>query len=186
MFLDDLNTLYIPNAEQLAPGIPWSPAACVLIGAICLQESGGENVQQVAAGPAKGFPQFEVEAIRELLENPASASQALSAVRASGILGNDAGAASVSGGADGGAPLDSPSQIATVVWTNFLNFPELQICLARLMLWDNPNPLPDVGDCAGAWNYYTATWRPGKPRPGDWDANYAASLTALSAQPSGD
>ena len=183
MSLQDVQNL-LPAAHRLVPSVPWGNEASVLLLAICGQESGWQNVQQAAGGPAKGYPQFEVEAIRELLENGASAHAALQAVQLSGILDSGPGASSVSAGAMTGAPLDSPSRLAAVVWTKFLNFPALQLALARLMLWDNPNDLPPLGDCNGAWLYYTQTWRPGKPRPADWAANYHASLSAMTGNPS--
>lgn len=182
----------ITDAQRLIPTVAWPLEATVLIAAICQQESDGQNVQQTSAGPAKGYPQFEVEAIRELLENRASSAAAIRAIRASGILGDTnenqshlgdvSGPSNVSGGEDGGVPLDSASRLAAVVWTKFLNFPALQIALARLMLWDNPKPLPALGDCNGAWTYYNETWRPGRPRPDAWPVNYREALSEFAGE----
>lgn len=185
-FLTVLNTQLIPSTLALCPSLTWNDQARVLIGAICLQESGGRDVQQEGNGPADGYPQFEVEAIREILENAATAKMAMQAVHASGILdfGSEQDAQGNQGAAGPGVSPLSPSQIATVVHAKFLNFPTLQIVFARLMLWANPNPLPELGDCDDAWNYYDSTWHPGRPRRETWDAYYAQSLNAV--QPQGD
>ncbi|WP_315809464.1 hypothetical protein [Pseudomonas sp. C9-3] len=65
----------------------------------------------------------------------------------------------------------------------------LAACLARLLLYTDPFPLPDLGDEAGAWELYLRTWRPGAYSRGDaarraalrkkWATNYAAALEAV-------
>ncbi len=48
---------------------------------------------------------------------------------------------------------------------------------ARLLLWTDVMPLPRLGDERGAWALYAdRAWRPGKPHPSKWPANYAAAL----------
>lgn len=178
-FLSTLKDELIPDARRLVPDLPWTSESAVLLGAICLQESGGRNVVQ-AHGPAQGYPQFEAGGIGAVLSNSATARRARRAIERSGILGESEMSGEISGGPDGGYPAESLGRVVSVVRTKFLNFPALQISLARLMLWANPNPLPALGDCNGAWKYYDSTWRPGKPRPTDWPANYAASLHVLS------
>lgn len=46
----------------------------------------------------------------------------------------------------------------------------LATVFARLLLYTDPAPLPAVGDCAGAWDYYLRLWRPGKPDRNRWTA----------------
>lgn len=177
MDLSNLDPL-ITQARAWMPSIPFGPQSVVLLGAIAGQESDDQDERQANSGPAMGYWQFEVEAIREVLTNTQTAASARQAVEASGILADGPVVAdgNYSQG-EGGYPSTAAPAIATVVWTNFLNFPTLQICFARLMLWANPNPLPALGDCNGAWKYYDSTWRPGAPRPADWPKNYNASLT---------
>jgi hypothetical protein len=181
-FLTTLSSSLIPQARAILPTTPWTPQACVLLGAIGLQESGGRDIAQEAGGPGQGYWQEEA-GIAAVLRNPTSAELARQCVAASGILRGASQipevfqvetAASVVG--HGGYPSTSLPPIIVVMRQKFLNFQTLQLCLARLMLWDNPNPLPDLGDCNGAWNYYDATWRPGSPRPESWASNYGAAL----------
>ncbi|VVD90289.1 hypothetical protein PCO31110_01581 [Pandoraea communis] len=50
---------------------------------------------------------------------------------------------------------------------------------ARLLLYTDPQPLPDVDDVEGSWGLYLRVWRPGKPRPAEWPANHTAAMGAL-------
>ena len=52
----------------------------------------------------------------------------------------------------------------------------LAAVFARLLLWTDPSPLPEVGDQAGAWDCYLRNWRPGKPRAADWPNSYRDAL----------
>lgn len=68
-----------------------------------------------------------------------------------------------------------------VDWPHWLESDDRAGCmLARGDLWCNPEPLPNVDDDQAAWDYYIETWRPGKPRPTDWAANYQAALDAIA------
>jgi len=49
----------------------------------------------------------------------------------------------------------------------------LACAVARLLLYTDPAPLPEVGDVDGSWDYYERNWKPGKPHPERWVANYA-------------
>lgn len=44
--------------------------------------------------------------------------------------------------------------------------------LARLLYWDDPSPLPEIGDMHGSWDYYIKVWRPGKPDFSRWQTAY--------------
>lgn len=48
--------------------------------------------------------------------------------------------------------------------------------LARLLLYADPKPLPDLGDAESAWDCYIRSWRPGKPHPKTWPDLYAQAL----------
>ena len=52
----------------------------------------------------------------------------------------------------------------------------LQVALARLLLWSDPQPLPAIGDKDGAWQCYLRSWRPGKPSRLRWDAAYDGAV----------
>lgn len=63
---------------------------------------------------------------------------------------------------------------------DWLEFSDTAACvLARGDLWLDPYPLPDVGNQGGAWDTYARVWRPGRPRPDDWPASYAAAMQAM-------
>ena len=51
--------------------------------------------------------------------------------------------------------------------------------LARLDLYCDPHPLPDLGDAQAAWDVYMRVERPGGPRPAAWQGNYAMALQAV-------
>lgn len=57
---------------------------------------------------------------------------------------------------------------------------------ARLALWLNPNPLPELGQEAAAFRYYVNTWHPGKPDAARFARYYALSMSTVrsSALPS--
>lgn len=48
--------------------------------------------------------------------------------------------------------------------------------MARLLYWDDPNPMPKVGDLNGAWQYYLRIWRPGAPDFTRWQSAYAEAM----------
>lgn len=51
--------------------------------------------------------------------------------------------------------------------------------IARGILRLDPRPLPKIGDQGDAWECYTRTWRPGRPRPETWSASYKAAMSAM-------
>lgn len=72
-------------------------------------------------------------------------------------------------------PYEESSVFEAMAWND-----TLACCMARLLLWTDPKPLPDVGDERGAWLYYVNLWRPGMPRPETWPARYATSLQLVT------
>lgn len=148
----------IAPALELLPGVMDSPEACVLLLAIGAQESGYLTRQQVG-GPAHGLWQNESPVQQLLLNNPASAAlvQQLCAQRCVDAL-----------------PM--------AMYEALLADDVFAAGIARLILWCNPNPLPEIGDVQGAWDYYLDTWRPGRPRPDSWNGNYAAALGAITGE----
>ena len=56
----------------------------------------------------------------------------------------------------------------------------LAAAFARLLLWTDPEPLPAIGDESEAWEAYLSLWRPGKPHPECWPANYALAVKTVT------
>jgi hypothetical protein len=52
------------------------------------------------------------------------------------------------------------------VWMALETDDILAACFARLLLWTDPQPLPERAD--EGWQYYLRTWRPGKPHAHTW------------------
>ena len=75
------------------------------------------------------------------------------------------------------------------VWRNLESNDNLAACFARLLLWTDPQPLPEIGAEQQAFDCYLRTWRPGAWTNGDaaqrtalrqkWATNYAAALVDL-------
>jgi hypothetical protein len=57
----------------------------------------------------------------------------------------------------------------------------LAAAFARWLLYTDPAPLPKIGAENGAWNYYLRNWRPGKPHPETWPANYKLAVDTVTA-----
>jgi hypothetical protein len=51
--------------------------------------------------------------------------------------------------------------------------------LARLLLWLDHQPLPQVADERESWLTYLRVWRPGVQRRSDWATNYSAVLSNI-------
>lgn len=66
------------------------------------------------------------------------------------------------------------------IWLAIENDDVLAAGCARLLLFTDPKRLPAIGDVDAAWLLYAKrTWRPGKPKPQKWRANYDAARVAL-------
>jgi hypothetical protein len=63
-----------------------------------------------------------------------------------------------------------------VIWAQLEYDDVLAAGVARALLWTDPKPLPELGEPEIAWDYYERNWRPGKPHPEKWAANYEAAL----------
>lgn len=125
--------------------------ALVLLTAIALQESDLRWRRQAGGGPARSFWQFEAPTLT-LLKNNGTTQRRLR------ILLTD-------------LAID-PARLFDAI-----EFHDIAAAgCARLLLLPDPAPLPQVGDADAAWDYYIRVWRPGKPRPADWAANYAKAV----------
>jgi len=136
--------------ERLANVSVTNPAR-VLVMAIAGQESEWQARLQIG-GPARSFWQFEkgggVDGVFRVTPNQ------LRAVCQELMI-----------------PFDQTEVFEAMAWNDLL-----ATCMARLLLWTDPRPLPAVGDEEGAWNYYLSIWRPGAPHHETWHARYETSL----------
>lgn len=122
--------------------------------AIVLQESGLRHRVQVG-GPARGLWQFERGGgVRGVLTHPATRERAARVC----------------------ADLLYPPDEATV-YDALADNDVLAACFARLLLWSDPKPLPRSQD--DAWACYQRNWRPGKPHPERWPANWEQAVRAV-------
>lgn len=130
--------------------------ARVLLLAIAGQESGFLTRQQVG-GPAHGLWQFEENGVRAVFRYRTTGDAALALCDLRAVR---------------------PLNIAVVY--NALLTDDLLACgIARLLLYSDPAPLPEMGDSELAWNYYLRNWRPGAPHPMSWGFNYKRALEAV-------
>lgn len=134
----------LPAALALLPARLDSAKARALVMATGLQESLFKHRRQVR-GPARGLWQFEEIGVRGVLEHPASRPLTLAALE---VLHY------------------KPGECFAAIEHNDV----LACVFARLLLWTHPGQLP--ASPASAWAYYLSTWRPGKPHPETWEANY--------------
>jgi hypothetical protein len=148
-----LKTAIFPALVLLPPSMG-SPQAWHQLLASGLQESGLCSRCQILAGggrgPARSLWQFELGGVRAVLGNPATSAQAAVLCHARG------------------AQLE-----ALDVYRRIETDDVLAAGFARLLLWADPKPLPEEYEQDAGWALYLDAWRPGKPRPQDWPANWA-------------
>jgi hypothetical protein len=136
-----------------------TPEAETELLAIGLQESGFQSRVQYGGGPARSFWQMERGGgIRGVLTCADTKTYAQMVCAHRGI-----------------------PPTCDAVYARMLDDDLLGCAFARLLLYSDPAPLPAIGDVSGSWNYYKNNWRPGKPRPADWPANYAQAIAAQAA-----
>ena len=150
-------------ALALLPSRMDTPEARVMVHAICLQESRYAHRRQIR-GPARGFAQFELGGgVSGVLRHKSSASLAQQVCIERGV---------------------EPKPKS--VYDRLDQDDVLALAFARLLLWTDPKPLPEIGDAEGALGYYLRNWRPGKPHPQTWPGLYRRAAEAVNgAQGSG-
>lgn len=164
---DSAVTLDQVIAKVLNPGLAYLPLAMdtkkaeLMLLAIGLQESKFEHRYQVlnggGKGPARGFWQFE---------------------RGGGVKGVMNHHATTGHAHRLCAERNVDWDVSTI-WAK-LEFDDLLACgFARLLLYSDPKPLPEIEDAKGAWNLYARVWRPGKPHPETWAEHHKNARTAL-------
>jgi hypothetical protein len=162
--------LVAPAAASFFPPTLNTPRSRAMILAIGLQESQFKHRQQLIGGyrdwwksitgPAVSFFQFEKIGIRGVLEHPASRDMALE------LIGN----------------LGYPEDV-NVLWKALRHNDILAAGFARLALWRLPSALPDPDEGKLAWLQYVDAWRPGKPHPERWGANWVEAWEIVLNDP---
>ncbi len=141
----------IPAALALLPPGMDTPEARAMLLAIGLQESGFRARVQLPQGPAHGFWQFE---------------------RMTGVLGVLTGTATAAHLRPALKMLQYDEPTAAECYAAIAHSDVLACVFARLLLWSLPAGLPAVNQPQLGWTQYLAAWRPGKPRPETWLANF--------------
>lgn len=152
----DLHTArhsFVADGLAILPPRMNSSKAIVMMLAIGLQESRFKHRRQIN-GPARGFWQFERGGgVAGVLRHEASRKHALEA-----------------------CDIRDVSPVPAQVYARLEHDDVLAAAFARLLLWTDPAPLPEIGDVQGAWDLYLRVWRPGKPHPETWPEFYSRAL----------
>lgn len=169
-----------PALKALPPAMSSERAAVMLV-AIPGQESNLEHRWQVVdlsrpqvKGPARGLNQFELgkkgtgAGVWGVFEHAASRYWLKTVCDARGVAFEP-----------------------RAIWLALETDDHLAVCVARLLLFTDPRPLPELGDVEGAWRYYLRNWRPGAYTNGTaatraklrakWGGHYARALAAVRA-----
>jgi hypothetical protein len=141
---------------SLLPARMDTPAARAMILAIALQESNLEHRRQRGDGPARGYPQFEQIGCSGVLMHPASRFYALEVCKALDV-----------------------HPTAPEVWRALEHNDALAVAFSRLLLWADPERLPDEHNFEAGWRIYLRTWRPGKPRPEKWRGYFGVAYSVV-------
>jgi hypothetical protein len=149
-----LQTAIMPALNELATqGVPMDLKAARFMLAIALQESSLSHRRQVVggaeAGPAVSYFQMEKNGgCLGVLSHPSTALK----------MKNICGAYNVS---------PDPASL----W-DAMRFQDIVAsCAARLLIYSLPRSLPENAE--EGWSQYLSAWRPGKPRPAEWENNWA-------------
>lgn len=155
----------LPAAYELLPPAMESQAATGLMLAIGLQESRFEHRRQIK-GPAKSAFQFERDGgVRGVMEHPSTAA----IIR------------------DVFTKLRYPTDLSVSKAYDAIEHNDiLASCFARCLLWTDARPLPFVHEPQVGWQIYTSVWKPGRPHPDTWSANYAAAWARTIVPVPGD
>jgi hypothetical protein len=142
-----------------------TPEARLFSLAISFQETDVDDRIQVGDGGkllpkyARSFWQFErMGGVAELIEHP-KAGPLLKAIC---------------------ERLDIPCEVnllhEAMAWNDFL-----AACMARLLFWIDPDPVPGLTDVDKAYQVYDRRWRPGNKRPEDWPKSHAKAAKVIAA-----
>jgi hypothetical protein len=162
MMIDHLLRFTLPAAYSLLPEAMRSDRATAMLLAIGLHESDGFRARrQYNRGPAHGFWQFERVGTRGVLEHPRTQAAAAAVIDALCYR----------------LPKATPARQALEVFDAITHNDTLACCLARLLLWTIPHPLPTATEPYIAFQQYLDAWRPGAFARGSEDQR--AQLRAI-------
>lgn len=147
----------VPACYEFLPEEMISTGASLMLLAIGQHESGFSKRFQFGGGPARSYWQFELTGLRGVMRHQATRAIAKDVCRRLGYRFED-------------YPLFDALPHNDV----------LACAFARLLLWTLPDPLPAIGDQEESYRQYREAWRPGKPRPEDWPADYAKALSVMN------
>ena len=155
LLLETKEKILVP-AMKLLPTKMNTDKSNVMLLAIGLQESRLTHRKQIG-GPAKGLWQFEKGGgVKGVLTHSASAGLAKTILETRGYEPN----------------------INTAY--DALEHDDILACVfARLLLWTDPRPLPELGEDRRAWDLYLRVWRPGKPHEATWADLYKSAVEAI-------
>lgn len=148
--------------EVIVPALRVLPVWCdtlaarILLLFIALQESALKTRRQVD-GPARGLWQCEIESVQNALARPVSAALLIAWCNRFEV------------------PARADALFAAIGLRD-----DAACVTARMILADDPEPLPAIGDEKGAIACYLRVWRPGIPRIDTLHHNYVAALAAVS------
>lgn len=145
----------INPALALLPSQMTSDEVKVMELAVGRQESNFAAREQVN-GPARGFWQFERNGVLAVMHHSSTSSHAYDLCTKLGVKWG-----------------------STSILNTLAQDDELAAGFARLLLWTDPRPLPEIGDKVGAWNLYERCWRPGKPAYTRWGSAYDQAIEAV-------
>jgi len=161
-FLRDIMRPAAAWTERVA-GVKSSPDALRFLLAVALQESACAHRFQVlnggGAGAARGWWQFEQGGgVKGVLTHRTSKAKAIALCEAAAVRPGPA-----------------------AVWRALEGHDALAYGFARLLLLTDPRPIPTDED--GAWACYAVRlWRPGKPHPEIWPANWQTASICVAAE----
>lgn len=152
---DALAQIIVPALQTLPEPMRSAQAQCILL-ATALQESGLRTRVQ-NCGPARGLFQMERNGVLAVMHNLTSADVVFRWCDANNVTYG-----------------------STAIYERLAVDDELACVMDRLAFWCDPRPLPEIGDCMGAWNVYERVQRPGKPDYTRWrDSAYPQALKAM-------
>lgn len=149
----------IPAAYSLLPAPMASDAATRMLLAIGWQESRWTHRRQMGGGPATSFLQFETAGVSAVLAHSSTKALVRSVLQAQRYLYEP-----------------TPYACHSAIEHNDV----LAIVFGRLLLWTDPDVMPQVDQPDLGWRIYRRTWRPGKPKPETWPDAWRAAVEALA------
>ena len=170
MKVDRLRRIAVPAVDQamrLLPKQMDTQKARVALYAIGLQESDFLHRYQVlggtdAKGPARSFWQFEEGG------------------GCRGVIGHDASRYWM----HEVCKARNCAFTTKALWTSMETDDALGAAAARLLLFTDPRPLPELGQQEQMWATYIWNWRPGLPHKGAWPSNYEAAMIVVTGKSS--